>query len=110
MKNGTKKTNLEKIKDALMQRALGYYSNEIVEEFVYDENNQEKIVKKKITKKHIPADLTASKLLLDYFKENSSAYDLMTDKELDQEAIRLIKEYQSLSELDIAKEIKGGNT
>ena len=110
MKNGTKKTNLEKIKDALMKRALGYYSNEIVEEFVYDENNQEKIVKKKITKKHIPADLTASKLLLDYFKENSSAYDLMTDKELDQEAIRLIKEYQSLSELDIAKEIKGGNT
>jgi len=109
MKNETKKTNLEKIKEALMQRALGYYSNEIVEEYVYDESNQEKIVKKKITKKHIPADLSASKLLLDYYKENTSSYDLMTDKELDQEAIRLIKEYQSLSELDIAKQIKEEN-
>lgn len=110
MKNEVKNSSLQLIKDALLKRALGYYSDEIVEEYVYDENNNEKKVKKKVTTKHVPADLSASKILLDYFKDASSSYDLMTDEELDKEALRLIKEYQSISQMDLIKEIKEDNS
>ena len=68
--------------------------------------NIEHLVKKKVTKKFVPADLTASKMLLDYYGTKTSNYDSMSDVELDREAIRLFKEYQSLSNIDISGELK----
>lgn len=77
--------------------------DEIIEEFVLDENGSEKLLKKKVTKKYVPADLNASKLLLDYFNEKPCSYDSLTDEELDKEAVKLVKQYQELSEINIAK-------
>ena len=90
------KNSLDIIKKALLKKAQGFYADEIIEEYVVDESGNEKLLKKKVTKKYIPADLAAIKLLLDYFNEKSDLYDNMTDEELDKEAERLYREYLNL--------------
>jgi len=90
------KNSLEIIKKALLKKAQGFYADEILEEYVVDDNGNEKLLKKKVTKKYVPADLSATKLLLDYFNEKPQEYDNMTDEELDKEAERLYKEYLNL--------------
>lgn len=97
--------NKQKIKQALLKKCLGYNTKEIVEEYVV-ENKEVKLTKKKITKKHIPADISAMKLYFDYFNEGASVFENMTDSELDQEAVKLIKRYQELTDVDILQEIK----
>lgn len=97
--------NKQKIKQALLKKCLGYNTKEIVEEYVV-ENKEVKLTKKKITKKHIPADISAMKLYFDYFNEGASVFENMTDTELDQEAVKLIKRYQELTAVDILQEIK----
>lgn len=93
------KSSLEIIKESLLKKAKGYYADEIIEEYSL-ENGKEVLVKKKVTKKHVPPDLTASKLLLDYFNEKDDIYDNLSDEELDEEAKKLIKEYQELSNIN----------
>ena len=88
--------SLSVIKKALLKKAQGFYADEIIEEYVM-ENGKEQLIKKKITKKYVPADLTASKLLLDYFEEKTENFDGLSEEELDKEAIRLVKEYQELA-------------
>lgn len=107
MKRELKNKDIEGVVDALIKKAVGYNTDEIVEEYVIDEQNKEHLVKKKVTKKFIPADLTASKMLLDYYGTKTSTYENMSDNELDQEAIKLFKEYQNLSEIDLCEIIKG---
>lgn len=107
MKGEIKNKDLEAVKKALIKKAVGYNTDEIIEEYVIDDKNQERLVKKKITKKFVPADLSASKLLLDYYAEKSDSYDNLSDSELDKEAVKLFKQYQSLTTLDMAKELKG---
>ena len=81
----------EQIKDALLKKALGYESDEIVEEYTTDENGQSILSKRKITKKFNPPDINALRFLL----EQSSLYDdeisHMTDKELIKERDRLLQ-------------------
>ena len=43
--------NEEEIKNALLKKALGYESDEIVEEYTTDENGNSILSKRKITKK-----------------------------------------------------------
>ena len=88
--------SLEIIKKALLKKAQGFYADEIIEEYVVDENGNEKLQKKKVTKKYVPADLSASKLLLDYYNEKPENYENMSDEELDRQAERLYKEYLNL--------------
>ena len=78
----------EKIKKALIKKALGYDATEVVEEFVSGEEGEIKLTKKKVTKKNVPPDLTAIKMLTE-----ESAVDLrqMSDAELEQEKQRLEK-------------------
>ena len=94
------KNKLNKIKDALVKKAVGYYADEVVEEYVC-EDGVEKLIKKKVTKKYVPGDMSASKMLLEFFTENSDTYNNLTDEELDKEAIRLFREYQKLSNIDL---------
>lgn len=101
------KLSLKKIKDALVKKAVGYNTDEIVEEYVVDDKNNEKLLKKKITRKFVPADLSATKLLLDYFSTKTEEYDGLSEIELDQEALKLFKEYQDLAGIDILSELKG---
>ena len=97
--------NKQKIKQALIKKCLGYNTKEVTEEYVVD-NEEVKLLKKKITKKHIPADISAMKLYFEIFNEGVGVFDNLTDSELDQEAIKLIKRYQELTDLDLMQEVK----
>lgn len=85
-KNGRKATE-DKIKNALYKKALGYDSVETVEEYAEDEEGV-RLTKKKITKKNVPPDITALKLLLG---ESEKPVEEMTDEELASEKERLLK-------------------
>ena len=87
---------LKKILSALLKKAVGYNDKEVLEEYVADGTNMQ-LIKKKVTTKFVPPDLSASKLLLEYFNVNmEDSYENMTDSELDAEADRLYSEYQKL--------------
>lgn len=75
--------------DALLKKAIGYDTSETIEEFSENEG-QVVLVKKKVTKKSVPPDMTALKMLLD--GESKSDVTTMTDEELKAERDRLIKE------------------
>lgn len=105
MNGKLKESELNKIISALIKRAVGYYDEEVLEEYVV-EGDENKLVKKKVTRKYIAPDLSASKLLLDYFNKTPDGnYDNMNDAELDAEADRLYQEYQDLKKQNtISKE------
>jgi len=84
-KDGNEKTK-EKLNKALIKKAIGYDSVEIIEEYV-DDGGEIKLNKKKITKKNVPPDMTALKILLD----NEKIPKDMTDEELEIEKNRLLK-------------------
>ena len=56
--------NEEEIKNALLKKALGYESDEIVEEYTTDENGNSVLSKRKITKKFNPPDINALRFFL----------------------------------------------
>ena len=108
MKRDVNKIDMQKLKDALIKKAVGYDTDEIIEEYVVDEKNNSHLIKKKVTKKFVPADLTASKMLLDYYNSaKTNSYENMSEPELDAQVIKLFKEYQQMSNTDILSEIKG---
>ena len=85
-------------KEALIKKALGYDATEMVEEYVAGEEGEVKLSKKKVTKKNVPPDITAIKILLESQTEN---VEDMSDEQLEKEKERLIK---LLCECDKKKE------
>lgn len=81
---------VEILKEVLYKKALGYEIEESTEEFVVDETNNEKLTKRKVTKKYVPPDISAAKILLETFSDDVD-YSKMTDEELEQERLNMIK-------------------
>lgn len=79
----------QRLKSALLKRALGYAAKEVVEEYLPDESGKPVLAKKKVTKKENPPDISALKLLLD--KADEADYSEMTDEELLREKHRLLQ-------------------
>ncbi len=77
--------NRESVRDALKKCAVGLSASEIVEEFAV-EDGELKLIKKKVTRRDIPPDIKAVKLLLD-----SDDLSAATDDELEEERGRLLK-------------------
>lgn len=77
--------NRETVKDALTKCAVGLSASEVTEEFTV-ENGELKLVKKKVTRRDIPPDLKAVKLLLE-----SGDVASATDEELTAEREKLLK-------------------
>lgn len=75
------------LRQALIKKALGYDATEIVEEYVTGDEGQVVLSKKKVTKKNVPPDLSAIKMLID--GERPDIFG-MSDEELEQERQRLI--------------------
>ncbi|MBE7061225.1 MAG: hypothetical protein E7382_01650 [Clostridiales bacterium] len=75
-------------KEALIKKALGYDATEVVEEYVSSEEGEVKLTKKKVTKKNVPPDITAIKILLE---DNQTSIEDMSDEELEREKTRLLK-------------------
>ena len=76
-------------KDALIKKALGYDATEVVEEYVSGEEGDIKLTKKKVTKKNVPPDITAIKILMEDKSDNQVAG--LSDEQLESEKQRLIK-------------------
>ena len=77
----------DKIRDAILKVALGFTVEEVTEE--YDAKEGElRLVKRKETKKDVPPDLKAVKLLL----EDGTDYSALTDEQLEAEKQRLIRQ------------------
>ena len=87
MKEKKDKVGETKLKKALMKKALGYDAEEIVEEYV-GEDQGVKLLKRKVTIKNYPPDVSAIKLLM---SEESVPLEQMTDEQLEQEKNRLLK-------------------
>lgn len=79
----------KKIKKALLDKALGYTTQEIIEE--YGMSGEEFVLqKRKTSTKTYPPDLSALQLLLEE-KEVENKYQNFSNDELEKEKQRLIK-------------------
>ena len=81
----------ESIKDALLKKAIGFESDEIVEEYTTDENGNAVLSKRKITKKVNPPDVNALKFLLEQNSLFDDEISKMTDEQLLAEKERLLQ-------------------
>ena len=75
----------EKIKGALLERALGYDADEVVEEYGFSEG-EAVLVKRKVTRKRVPPDIQAAKMLLD----GAPLLTALSDEQLQKEKERLL--------------------
>lgn len=83
----------EKIKGALLERALGYDADEVVEEYGFSEG-EAVLVKRKVTRKRVPPDIQAAKMLLDGTPPLTSLSDEQLQKEKER-LLLLLKEEQT---------------
>lgn len=74
------------IKEAIMKVALGYSLEEVTEEYGV-EDGELKLVRRKETKKDIPPDLKAVRLLME-----DKDYSALSDEELEAEKQKLLKQ------------------
>ena len=81
--------NKKELKKALLNKALGYTTQEVVEEYGYT-GEDFVLQKRKTSTKSYPPDLSALQILLEGGKE-IDVIEKMTDEELKQEKERLIK-------------------
>ena len=74
------------LKKALFKCAVGFDTSEVVEEYVVDEGEL-KLVKRKVTKRDVPPDIKAVKMLLDGEADIAG----MSDEELEERRKKLIE-------------------
>ena len=79
--------------DALKRKALGYNADEVVEEYASVDGRLE-LIKRKVTTKHVPPDLSALKMLID--GDVKSVYE-MSDEELNKEREKLLNELKEIN-------------
>ena len=72
------------VKQALKRCAVGFETGEVVEEFVV-ENGELKLIKKKVTRRDIPPDIKAVKMLLD-----GESVASLSDEELQREKEQIL--------------------
>ena len=85
----SKELTKKEAKEALIKSASGFVSSDVVEEFGLDESGEMKLIKRKITKKEYPPNISALKTLAELsIKEDE--LDQMTDSELEKEKQRML--------------------
>ena len=88
----------DEIMEAVKKRAQGYSSVETVEEYAVVDGTLE-LVKKRVTVKDVPPDMTAAKMLFD-----DSDFSSMTDDMLEAEKRRLLLELEEESKSEETSE------
>lgn len=78
----------EQLISAVKKKAIGYMTTENVEEYALVDGELN-IVKRKITQKEVPADISAVKFLID--ESAADSYAEMSEEELKNEKMRLLK-------------------
>ena len=93
---------MDKLREAIMKVALGYRIEEVTEE--YDAKDGElRLVKRKETRKDVPPDLKAMKLLLE-----RQDYSALSDEELEAEKERLLEQLKEKYEQGTGSNEAGG--
>lgn len=82
----------EKVAKQLLKKAMGYSVDEVVMEYVNDDDNNMKLVKKKVTKKHIPPDMSAVKTIIEKYFEGDDNLIKYSDEELNLMRKQILKE------------------
>ena len=86
------KNTRQKLKEALIKKAVGYVSKEWVDELVVDPDTQEmRVVKRKVTKKQVAPDLSAAKLLFEITGDKTYDLTSMSDQDLQNEREKLLQ-------------------
>lgn len=81
----------EKLRKAILKKALGYDAEEVVEEYA-TVDEEVKLSKRKVTKKHYPPDLSAIKLIMESIDDPIlKTYQGMSKRELLQEKKKLLE-------------------
>ncbi|MCL2369961.1 MAG: hypothetical protein FWC80_01855 [Firmicutes bacterium] len=70
--------DIKKIESALLKKAQGYTTEETVEEYSGDQS----LIKRKITEKYVPADLSAIKLVLEASNAGKGELEELSDEEI----------------------------
>ena len=83
---------------AVVKRAKGYEAKETVEEYAVVDGTLE-LIKKRVTTKDVPPDMTAAKMLFD-----DSDFSSMTDDMLEAEKRRLLLELEEESKSEETSE------
>lgn len=81
------------VMSTLLKRAMGYTVEEIVEEYAGEERGGE-LIKRKVTTKPVPPDITALKTYIELSRQDDG-YASMTDDELAAEKERLVNEFMN---------------
>ena len=76
----------DELEQALKKCAVGFDTGETVEEFAV-QDGELRLIKRKVTRRDIPPDIKAVKMLLDGRRDESA----MTDEELEAEKMKLLK-------------------
>ena len=92
----------EQIRQALVRRAVGYETDEVVEEYAVGEDGSQQLVKRRVKKRELPPDMAAVRLLLEAEKPLAS----LTDEELAAEKRRLLRLLQKTERAAGAQEEK----
>ncbi len=92
MDNHDEKENME---EALIRKAIGYDVQEITEEY----SLENELVKRKVTTKHMPPDMSALKTLIE-LKGEEGDLSKMSDEELAQLKIKLLSQLEVLAKGD----------
>ena len=82
----------DNIEDAILRKAVGYDVQEVVEEY----SGENELLKRKVSNKHIPADMTAIKTILE-LKGQENDLAKMSDKELEQLKTKLLRQLKDLT-------------
>lgn len=86
-----KKSDFKKIEKALLDKALGYTTQEVIEEYGYS-GDDFVLQKRKTSTKSYPPDLSAMQMLISGRQENNeNKFEGLSDEELEKEKIKLIK-------------------
>ncbi len=75
-----------KLEKALLKRALGYDAKEVIEEYA-EVDGDVKLLKRKVTVKNVPPDITAIKMITD----GAKGVGELSDDELEEEKQKLLK-------------------
>lgn len=88
----------DKIYDGILKKALGFSVSEKTEEFGLIDGELQ-LIKKKVSTKYYPPDLSAIEIVLDSLNDKSiGQYKQMSIEELQKEKLRLLEELYNLKE------------
>lgn len=85
-----KQKDLDKIDDALFNRAIGFTKDEVTEEYSMVEDKLT-LIKKKLNSKYYPPELKAIEMVIDKYGLNNNMYEKYSLSELEEEKEKLIK-------------------